>query len=225
MKRAHRIFLAAVFILAGVIVAAGFFAAQTVSRGNTSPDGPVNTLIIPDVRQSESYSCGAACTQAVFNYWGVDVREGTLMQELNTTGDAGTAPDSIVNVARAHGLTAYRAENLTIDDLARAVDAKIPVIVDCQAWRDPNEVNESWESLWEDGHYMIVIGVDSANVYFEDPSLQGTRGYIPRDEFESRWHDYPGESPYGKNSTAFYHLGIFINGTVPASYPPFTHVD
>ena len=82
--------------------------------------------------------------------------------------------------------------NLTLTDLEQFNANGTPVIIAGQAWRDPEEENRSWDTLWDDGHYMVVIGLDKDNVYFEDPSLLGSRGYIPRQEFLSRWHDYEG---------------------------------
>ncbi len=47
------------------------------------------------------------------------------------------------------------------------------IIVNAQAWTDDQN----------DGHYMVVIGVDNENVYFEDPAVLGSRGYISNQEF------------------------------------------
>ena len=44
------------------------------------------------------------------------------------------------------------------------------------------------------GHYMVVIGIDNQNVYFEDPAILGSRGYITDQEFLDRWHDQYTES-------------------------------
>jgi len=161
----------------------------------------------------------------VLNYWGTDVREGVLMQELGTTPEAGTPPDAIVRVARDYGLSAELRLNLTLADLEQSVVEKSPVIIACQAWTDTDPEELNWDTDWEDGHYMVVIGLDDENVYFEDPSMLGTRGMIPMQEFLSRWHDYLGTPPFGAYSTALYHAGIFIRGNEPAEYPAFTHVD
>jgi len=216
-------------LLAGSILSSGCVSgsapipvmpSQTV---RTAVPGLIDT--VPDLRQSQPYSCGASALQAVLNYWGIDKREGTLIQELGTTEDAGTPPESIVRVARAYGLDAGLKTNLTLGDLESAIANKTPVIIDCQAWRDESEANLSWENIWEDGHYMVVVGIDRDNVYFEDPSLLGSHGIIPREEFVSRWHDYEGAAPFSANSTVYNHAGIFIRGSQPAAYPDFTHVD
>ncbi|MFA6364105.1 C39 family peptidase [Methanoregula sp.] len=228
MHRSVPLFIIALALIAGLIVSAGCMQASVSPQdaGIQNATGSESVLsTVPDVRQSQPYSCGAACLLAIFNYWGIDMREGVLMQELNTTEEAGTSPDAIVRVARAHGLQAALRTNLTLADLERSLANRTPVIIDCQAWSDTSPANISWEDDWEDGHYMIVIGLDAENVYFEDPSQLGTRGVIPRQEFISRWHDYEGPAPFNANSTPMYHAGIFISGSKSANYPTFTHVD
>jgi hypothetical protein len=96
-------------------------------------------------------------------------------------------------VASSYGLETSLSQNLTIEDLKESIVSKIPVIIVAQAWNgyeeDGNWVKvkqDRWEDVWNDGHYMIVIGIDSRNIYFEDPSLLGTRGVIPIDEFLAR---------------------------------------
>jgi uncharacterized protein len=231
MNRSVPLLIISLVLLAGILVSAGCVKAPGALPATTPPAVTTANAVpglldtIPDVRQSQPYSCGAASLQAVFNYWGIDRREGVLMEELGTSEETGTPPESLVRVARAHGLDAELRTFLTISDLEAANRNKTPVIIACQAWSDVSPANLSWEKDWEDGHYMVVIGIDRENVYFEDPSLLGTRGVIPRGEFVSRWHDYEGPSPYGPNSTAYYQAGIFIRGAEPASYPAFTHVD
>jgi uncharacterized protein len=227
MRRSVVLFI--IVFVVGLIISAGCVQTSgspkdTATRDVTVPEPHILTTV-PDVRQSQPYSCGAASLQAIFNYWGIDMREGVLMQELNTSEEAGTSPDAIVRVARAHGLAVALRTNLTLADLEGSIANKTPVIIACQAWSDTSPANLSWEDDWEDGHYMIVIGLDEENVYFEDPSQLGTRGEIPRQEFLSRWHDYEGPAPFNANSTPMYHTGIFIFGSKPANYPAFTHVD
>lgn len=231
MHRSLPLLILSLVLLAGIIVSTGCVQNSAPPRVMPNQTVPGSATVpgllsqVPDVRQSQSYSCGAASLQAVFSYWGIDLREGVLMQELNTSEASGTPPESIVRVARAHGLEAELRTNLTLSDLELSLADSVPVIITCQAWRDPGGVNISWNDTWEDGHYMVVIGLDSSNVYFEDPAMLGTRGVIPRQEFLSRWHDYEGIPPFGNSSTVLYHAGIFIRGKEPAAYPEFTYVD
>jgi predicted double-glycine peptidase len=83
---------------------------------------------------------------------------------------------------------------MTMEELEKLVGEGIPVIVDGQAWRDDKDKEKPWTDVWESGHYMVVIGFDKENVYFEDPSLFGSRGVMTREEFNDRWHDT--KAPY-----------------------------
>lgn len=177
---------------------------------------PPSILPVPDVRQSTTWSCGPSALQAVMMYWGREILESDLMRMCHTTSD-GTSPDDVVRVAREQGFDAQLRDGLTVDDLKASVNAGVPVIVECQAWRDGADLQRPWKDIWDSGHFMVVIGVDERNVYFEDPSLLGSRGVIPRAEFEERWHDVD-DRPH-------VHTGIFVQGSKPAPPPAFLHVD
>jgi len=194
-----------------------------LSSATTLPAGLLSG--IPDVRQSTNYSCGAAALQAVLSYFGIDKRERTLMDMLKTTEENGTSPENIVRVAKELGLQADPRENVTYEDLIKAYREGNPVICAIQAWTDAPPEKRSWTSDWEDGHYVIIIGADEQFVYVEDPSLLGTRGIIPRQEFLDRWRDYTGEPPYDPTDRAYTKLGIFITGKAPVRQFSFTKVD
>lgn len=194
-------------------------------------EGTIILSSVPNVRQSTGYSCGAASLQAVLNYWGIDKPESILIQLLGTSPASGTAPEQIVAVASSLGLDASLSEDLEINDLKESVESGIPIIIAAQAWEgyDNNGVwvsitPENWEDIREDGHYMVVIGVDNRNVYLEDPSLLGTRGVIPIDEFISRWHYHPPCSDSTRQRTGYHHLGIIIRGEKPAQYMEYSLV-
>jgi len=186
------------------------------SRGASRDAAFKNILCaVPDTRQSANYSCGAAALQAVLRYWGIDIEEDKLMNLLKTSPDYGTNEKDIVRVARRMGLKARFKDNVTLEDLERSIHEGIPVIVDCQSWRSSRQSNKSWANDWKNGHYMVVIGIDEDNVYLEDPYVLGSRGYIPRQEFEERWHN-PGGTPPSYDERQ-YHLGIFIEGERPST--------
>ncbi|MBT9583952.1 C39 family peptidase [bacterium] len=160
-------------------------------------------LPVPDTRQSTDYSCGAAALQAVLAYYGREVREDQLMRELGSVPAQGTSPQAIVRVARDYGLLADLRQSMQIDELQQLVREGFPTIVCAQAWRDGSQ---PWSEDWDDGHYLVVIGVDKERVYFEDPSLLGSRGQILRAEFLSRWHDVEGDG------TRYLQAGIVLRG-------------
>jgi len=143
---------------------------------------------VPDLRQATSYTCGVAALQSVMVYFGIEPEgEKDLARELGTTYKDGTDPAQIAKVARKHGLGAEIKEHLTLADLEGYVRRGIPVMVTYQAWTDKKHVD--WKKDWVDGHYSVVVGMDSKNVYLEDPSILGSVGKIPRQEFLDRWHD------------------------------------
>jgi uncharacterized protein len=178
---------------------------------------------MPDTRQSVEYSCGAASFQAVLGYWGRDIGEEDLMELLNTDPDSGTYPDDIIRAAREMGFEAKYSENLTLADLETSLRDGVPVMVDCQAWRSVSEYNESWDDEWDNGHWMVVIGIDENNVYFEDPYILGSRGFMTRQEFLGRWHNMRGLDD--DDMVEQVHMGIAISKDSPTSHQNFRHVD
>lgn len=178
---------------------------------------------MPDTRQSTEYSCGAAAMQAVLGYWGRDIGEEDVREMLNTNEVSGTYPDDIIRVAKALGLKAEYKENMSMADLENYVAEGIPVIVDCQAWRSVSQYNESWADTWNNGHWLVVIGIDENNVTLEDPYILGDRGFMSREEFLARWHNVRGldETDTGKQI----HMGIAIRGERPYSTSGFRHID
>jgi predicted double-glycine peptidase len=195
-------------------------AASAPAPRPTPAAAPPPALLagIPDVRQSTGYTCGAAALQAVLAYWGTSEREDRLAARLRCTPEAGTHPLEIIRVAREFGLEAEIREGLELADLERALADGTTAIVDLQAWRERGDV--PWTETWDDGHYMVLLGMDAANLYFEDPSLLGTRGVIPRAEFVDRWHDYEGAPPLDASDRRYVHAAVFIRGRRPAPGRP-----
>jgi hypothetical protein len=141
---------------------------------------------VPDVRQKTLYSCGPSSLEAVLEYYGVECTEAELIAESETDPEIGAEIDRLAEVARRRGLETWLAENFAIEDLEREVRAGHPVIVLTQSWRTNPQT--PWRQDWDDGHYLVVIGIDPWFVYVEDPSLEDARGFIPREEFLDRWH-------------------------------------
>ena len=164
-----------------------------ISMKDISPDV---FLEVPLYRQASSYTCGVACTLSILRYAGYDfdVREDRLAATLGSTPEDGTNYHSIVDYLNSvyyeeEDNLMFEAEakmEMTIDDLMACLDEGKLVICAFQAWGDPEIYAEDYES----GHYAVVIGYDDTNLYFMDPSTAGVYTYIPKVEFETRWHDY-----------------------------------
>jgi predicted double-glycine peptidase len=169
-----------------------------------APAWAQNLLAVPDTRQSTDYSCGAAALQAVLAYYGQEVREDRLMHQLACDPQQGTHPEALLRVARSYGLKAELREGMRLEDLEGLLREGVPTLVCAQAWRGQSQ--PPWREDWEDGHYMVVIGLDEKRVYLEDPSLLGSRGYIERDEFVERWHDVEA------NGKRYHQAGLVVWG-------------
>jgi len=167
---------------------------------------------LPDVRQATDYTCGASALQSVLAYFGRggDQGEGALATELRTDAQNGTEPQEILRVAREHGLTATMHEGMSLADLESHVSRGVPVIVDYQAWSEAE--HPSYANDWDDGHYSVVVGIDQHHVYLEDPSILGSRGRIPRAEFEARWHDI------GNDGRRYHRMGIALESPTPPQF-------
>jgi uncharacterized protein len=113
----------------------------------------------------------------------------------------------------------------TVQEIAAALAKKFPVILDIQAWPESSSGRIRWDTDWEDGHYVIALGLDNTNLYVEDPSLLGCRGFIPLKEFESRWHDYKGDPPYDPSKRSYVRMAMFIEGKERSSPTPLCRVN
>lgn len=167
-------------------------------------------LRIPLVRQSQDYSCGAASLASVFYYWGVwDGREPELFPLLDTN-EEGTGGESIMQVARDFGLSASYEENMTIDRLNALVQEGNTLIINIQAWVTSPIVD--WSQVWDDGHYVVVVGIKDGIVFMMDPATAGRYGMLTVSDLEARWHDYTDEDGSGYA----HHPAIIIKGSQPA---------
>jgi predicted double-glycine peptidase len=165
-------------------------------------------------RQMTDYSCGASALRIVLGYWGRDVDEAELMELLHTNAEIGTDPEDIVNGARSLGFDAQLFENLTLDELDRLTADGNPVIVLGQMWRSERELDRPLEDVWDNGHYVVVLGVDKDYVYLQDPYIQMGKAFATRKSFEDHWHQVMGGNL--EKSRKLIHLGIVIRSKQPA---------
>jgi uncharacterized protein len=195
---------------------------STVIEDTNITQNNTTLLNVPDVRQPTNSSCGPTALQAVLAYYGNDKPVDDLINMTNST-ENGTSPDNIAQTARNFGFSADIKENMSVQDLQQNINQGTPTIIVCQAWKDGN-TSGNWTGDQDDGHYMVVIGIDNQNVYFEDPAILGSRGYIPIQEFLDRWHDTYINPKTGNNSTVN-HLGIMITGSQPVSRLPIIKIE
>ena len=176
---------------------------------NNLSENNTTLLNVPDVYQPSNSSSGPTALQAVLSYYGTNIGEDELINMTNTT-ENGTIPGNIANAAVQLGFNAVIKENMTLVDLQQYINQGTPVIVYGQAWKNNQTNIQNWTADQIDGHYMVVIGIDTSNVYFEDPAILGSRGYIANQEFLDRWHDTY-QANNGSDITNN-NLGIIITG-------------
>lgn len=165
-------------------------------------------LPVPLISQGQPWTCGAASLMAALVYFGVyDEPESRLASSARATPEQGIDPQSLADEARRFGLDAQVRTELTLDDLAVEIGRGAPVIVALQAWPPRGGVDPA--QGWEDGHYVVVIGLDGRRVYAMDPSVRTGYAYLERDAFLRRWHDY--DVVHGRRH-AYQHLGIVLRG-------------
>ncbi|MEI6286781.1 MAG: C39 family peptidase [Bacillota bacterium] len=172
-----------------------------------------NLIKIPKTRQATDHTCGVASFQSLLYYYGIEIREDKLATALHAEDYARTG--EIVKYAQAQGLTADTRRNMTLADLQQYIDKKNPVMVCMQAWPDKPMTIEAYQTDWEDGHWVVIIGYDKTNIYMMDPSTLGNYAYVPRTEFEARWHDYDDDI-----TKPYVHFGIIITSSKPTTYNP-----
>lgn len=155
-----------------------------------------------------------------------------MINQTNTT-ENGTTPDYIARAASDLGFTAEVRENMTLKDLVDNINNGTPTIVLVQAG---NDTTGNWTKHTGDGRYMVVVGIDGENIYLEDPSILGSRGFIPLQEFLERWHELfvtnqtVNNTTEGNNTTAgsnltVNNLGIVITGGEAVIRSPFLKID
>jgi len=154
---------------------------------------------VPDVRQQTGFTCGSACLRSISKYFQVGPKTEEEFAELCGTTKEGTHPNQLKKFAEKLGLEARLYTGLSIENLKAYIDQRRPVIVEIQAWGNPKKYKEL-----KDGHFVIAVGYDDKNFYFEDPSLMHIRGYMPFEEFDARWKEKETNGDY------MYHSGLVI---------------
>ena len=195
-----------------MVVAAMLLILGTAVGGRAFRDpDPPRLLPVPLISQARPWSCGAAALMAALVYFGVfDEAESVLDSDLHVNPEEGTTVVSIVSEARRFGLKAAAHTELTLDDLAREISRGAVVIAAIQAW--PTDKIADWRTDWEDGHYVVVVGLSNDRVYVMDPSVRTGYAYLHRNEFLARWHDYDMD---GDRRVVWNRLGIVIDGGKP----------
>ncbi len=152
---------------------------------------------LPDTVQKEDYSCGAAAIMSISRFFGQ--RQGLEYEEdfidmlidLGMDPEEGTHPYQLRRLVNKLKLKKKEYPNMTRKQLISCLDKGRSVLIMLQAYGEDKRGRplKSYKGIWKEGHWVVAIGYDRDGVFFEDPSLEAMRGFIPYKELEERWHD------------------------------------
>jgi len=163
-------------------------------------------IYVPLVRQAYEYSCGAASLASCLYYWGKwDGREPELYSRCGTTNQ-GTSSSGLIKTARQFGLKVKYRRGLQIKDLRKLVKQGRTVILSIQAWGNYTSKTNMMD-IWEDGHYVVLVGIRGDEVLLMDPGLAGSYRVMTVNRLLQCWHDW---SDSGDSKE--YNTGIILWG-------------
>lgn len=134
--------------------------------------------------------CAPATLKMLLTYWnlpGQELPDVELATECGTDTILGTTNQQFIAAAHARGLQTVAQDHATLEDIEVWLRKGVPVVVD---WFSPGRKDEH-EGMMPDGHYSIVVGIDTEHIYLQDPELGGMRT-LPTREFERVWFDFTG---------------------------------
>lgn len=108
------------------------------------------------------------------------------LAKLAKTDEDGTMPQQLLRAATQLGFKGEFKENMTMRMLQDYIADSRPVIVLIQAWKDDEDM--PYPINFENGHYVVAIGYDNDNIFFEDPWIHGSITYMSKADLTDRWH-------------------------------------
>ena len=141
---------------------------------------PNALLSVPHFEQSRDGACLPACARMVLAYWGQSVTESRLARILNTK-TFGTPISNTTRLIRLGFVVEHYS--LELDQLYAYLSTGIPVIA------------RVWTGLltyWTvpTSHVVVVVGIDDANVYVNDPSFAVHPQCVALNSFLAAWGEY-----------------------------------
>lgn len=163
-------------------------------------DDPVKVKI-PAIKQTTKYSCGAACVNSIYKYFKVkDKSEDYFIERLDANQKLGTSIANIIKIFKEDGFFIEYKDHMYLKDLENFLNSGIPVICPVQAWG-----SEKYYKTDESGHYLVAIGNNEQRIYFMDPTLDKSLGYMTKKDFLERWHDKDDKRDYTKFGIAVWY--------------------
>lgn len=129
--------------------------------------------------------CGPASLKMVLAYYGVEKTETELATLCSTDSTLGTTDEGIRRAAERLGFVVAIHNESSYADIHTWLDKRVPVIVN---WFTRGRADYP-DTAVADGHYSVVVGLDTENIYVQDPEL-GTMRTMSREDFLRVWFDF-----------------------------------
>jgi predicted double-glycine peptidase len=169
------------------------------------PGGAIRVQV-PDIAHLTDSSSGVSALLAVCKYYGAGPADDELFARDLSLDTMWPDPGRLVAAVRKYGLEADPQCPMSLGDLLARLEENKPVVLLLQAWGEEYDESPrcSYREVWDDNHYLVAIGYDEEGVYFEDPSLQGIRGFLSYPELDERWH------ASGRNREQLHRFGVAV---------------
>jgi ABC-type bacteriocin/lantibiotic exporter with double-glycine peptidase domain len=135
-------------------------------------------LPVPHVPQREQGECLAACAAMLLRYIGLSTNYDQLLKLLRVKTNVG-APASNIRHLKALGVTViYKQGNWAElqDQLMNNRPCMVPVQTgELSYWTDQTD------------HAVVVVGLDEAFIYLNDPAFPNAPIQVSRGEFDLAW--------------------------------------
>lgn len=143
------------------------------------PPSPCH-LRVTHIQQQNNGECLAACALMVCNYLGVRVSHRQVTRALGIRRGLGP-PFSQIQHLHTLGVTVIYQEFGTLQEIYNLLCHGWPCIVGVQTQELPhwNKVNTQ--------HAVVVVGMDQAHVYLNDPEFPAAPIQTPLGDFDLAW--------------------------------------
>jgi len=141
-------------------------------------------LKVKPFRQKTSF-CGPASLKMILGYYGLHIQEKKLGKLAGCSAVHGTSAKRLLDAAKEVGFRGIIKNSADLKDIKEyVVKKRMPVIV-------------QWFSV-DEGHYSVVVDIDSENIYLQDPEL-GHMKSMRLETFKRVWFDFPNSYLRSKN--------------------------
>jgi hypothetical protein len=127
---------------------------------------------------------------------------------LDTTCE-GTGGEGMIKGAMHYGLQVTTRSGLNCDDLRGYLLEGYTCILSIQSWGNYDESTDM-SKVWDDGHYVVLVGFEGQDVYLMDPAVAGAYRKMTIRELLDCWHDYADDGGEDWNAA------IILRGETPS---------